>query len=83
MILKVLVKLDTNHHKYTSNRRYKCLIGSQILYHLINLLRSKVYPVYFKHQNTIDWKEVREKVKEKLNQYNKKYMIHKSLEEAQ
>ena len=37
---------------------------------------------YNKHQKTINWKEVKEKVEEKLNQYSKKYMIHKSLEEA-
>jgi DNA repair photolyase len=37
---------------------------------------------YNKHQKTINWKEVKEKVKEKLNQYNKKYLVHKSLEEA-
>ena len=38
---------------------------------------------YNKHQKTIDWKEVKEKVKEKLNHYGKKYMIHKSLEDTQ
>ena len=38
---------------------------------------------YNKHQKTINWKEVKEKVEKKLNHYGKKYMIHKSLEEAQ
>jgi DNA repair photolyase len=37
---------------------------------------------YNKHQKTIDWKEVREKVEQKLNECGKKYMIHKSLKEA-
>lgn len=37
---------------------------------------------YNKHQKTINWKEVREKVEEKLNVYDKKYLVHKSLEEA-
>ncbi|MBT7192452.1 radical SAM protein [archaeon] len=38
---------------------------------------------YNKHQKTINWKEVKEKVEKKLNHYGKKYMIHKSLEEVQ
>jgi len=37
---------------------------------------------YNKHQKTIDWKEAREKIIDNLETREKKYLIHKSLEEV-
>jgi DNA repair photolyase len=37
---------------------------------------------YNKHQKTIDWKKAKEEIINKLEKRDKKYLIHKSLEEA-